>query len=258
MIRPFTILTSAAAIIAVGYLFHSKNQTLLLDRKIERIARDTIRINGDILALHVEWTALNEPERLSELANKHLMLKPTAPTQFVALSDLATRLPPPRAIEPEPEPVKPAEAPREPPLAEAEESLPIPPLPVPPPARPALIAQTSPAPTQAMALAMNQPLARAVEPARPPAQIQTAARPMEDARPATGRLPPQGAIRQEPTPTPGPQTVPPRTQAERPSAPQGTYGGGGSMLGGVGRFGAAPPLPRPMPMHGGTFDGGGG
>jgi hypothetical protein len=65
-------------------------------------ARDKIRL------LDAEWTLLNDPERLRQLADQFLALKTVTPAQFTTMADLDRRLPPVRPpdapVEPVPEP----------------------------------------------------------------------------------------------------------------------------------------------------------
>jgi hypothetical protein len=202
MIRPFTLISAVLAVLSGLYLYHAKNASLMLDRKIERIARDTVTVAEQTRLLHAEWTLLNDPERLRQYADLYLALKPLAPTQFTALADLPARMPSPVApsAEAEPGPAQTGDGPAGLPPSEerdativAEEVLPLPPLLVPPPpitaSRPALplqLAATAPSATPVQAAAPRPPAEAPV--VRPPLQAQT---PMPaDARSAT--RPPDG------------------------------------------------------------------
>jgi len=289
MIRPITLITALLAILSGLYLYHSKNAVLMLDRRIEKIARDTMAIGNQTRLLHAEWTLLNDPERLRELSDRYLALRPLAPTQFTALADLGSRIPAPMAPEPEPqappteatteEPVPAPEA--EPALIAEEDVLPLPPMMVPappgmPPAAssgPTAVATASPRPAPPV-----QQTARTEPPvARPPLQAQAAdSRPVPRPTEAPGRVaagprpPLQGPIPVASTvatrpaqpiarPTPPAYVAqnrpPPATT--RPSAFQpASVPATGSMLGGAQR-GAPVPLPRPTPYFAPAYDGGG-
>jgi len=145
MIRPVTIATFLMACGSGLYLYQSKHEVQLLDRTIERTVHDTATLREQSRLLVAEWTMLNDPERLRQLSDTYLNLRPIAPTQFTSLADLENRLPPPQiepppsAPEPEklpvaasPEPLDAAPAASEPTgpvVADAEEDLPVPPMP---------------------------------------------------------------------------------------------------------------------------------
>jgi len=232
MIRPITLITAGLAVLSGLYLYHSKNAVLMLDRKIEKIARDTIAVGEQTRLLHAEWTLLNDPERLRQFSDVYLTLKPLAPTQFTRLNDLASRLPAPRAPEderptvtietvtpaPNPDAATPSETvpalTEEPaPVVIAEDVLPIPPLPVPPPPVPAArsapplqLATTPAQPAPGQAGPAPASVARGVEPvaARPPVQAQAPVTRAPEAKVATSVRPPL----QGPVPQPGYQPAP--------------------------------------------------
>ncbi len=95
MIRPITIVTMLMAGGSGLYLYQTKHRALLLDREITHTIKQTEVARERITALRAEWALLNEPERLAELNTQHLGLRTLSPSQFVALSDLAARLPAP-------------------------------------------------------------------------------------------------------------------------------------------------------------------
>lgn len=257
MIRPVTLITAGAAILSGLYLYHTKNAVLMIDRKIERIAKDTVAVGEQTRLLHAEWTLLNDPERLRQFSDRHLALKPLSPSQFTSLNDLAAKLPAPRAPEPDPPPA-PAAAPLgtetapavttpagtpavadEPPAPiVTEEVLPLPPVPVPPPpvtrpTSPALIAGPQPGtqpgtqvpPSVAIRPAEASPNRAAVQ-AQAPTALPAPTPRVPDVRPgdtrvATVRPPLQGP------PLPAPATSP----ASQPATT------------------AATALPRPIPLQ---------
>ncbi len=97
MIRPFTAICMSAAFASGLFLYQSKHQAQLLDRQIMGVLKQTEVARERIGVMKAEWALLNEPERLAELSQKHLGLRTLAPTQFVAVADLGSRLPPPAA-----------------------------------------------------------------------------------------------------------------------------------------------------------------
>ncbi|PPQ26825.1 cell division protein FtsL [Rhodopila globiformis] len=161
MIRPITIATCLMACGSGLYLYQSKHEVQLLDRTIERTVHETAALREQSRLLVTEWTMLNDPERLRQLSDTYLNLRPIAPTQFTSLADLDNRLPPPE-VETPPTPPEPAQTPvaalpepaqtpassappdaapvasepASPAVADAADDLPVPPRPVPPRAAP--------------------------------------------------------------------------------------------------------------------------
>lgn len=214
MIRPFTLICALFAMGAGLYLYQSKHESQLLDRKIAAIVRATDDTRTRIGMLRADYQLLNDPTRLQGLADQQLTLKAIAPTQFTTLTELTRRLPavdltPQAAPEPVTEPdvglfVAPAEpvvvaTPVPPKLAAATPAR-LAPLAVIVPTQPApiMVAKpVKPAPDpviQATALAPQVPAPRrpAVPPsvmaqpmqAQPSVQQASAIRPVSDNRPA--------------------------------------------------------------------------
>ncbi len=93
MIRPFTCLCLLGAFGSGLYLYSEKHRTALLDREIGRVIHDTQAARDRTGMLRSEWAVLNEPGRLQAMAEKYLTLRTMAPTQFVQLAALSSRLP---------------------------------------------------------------------------------------------------------------------------------------------------------------------
>jgi hypothetical protein len=101
MIRPLTCICFLMASGSGLYLYQSKHAAQVLDRTIEKTMHDADVVREQTRALRTEWTLLNEPERLRQLATLYLpTLKSVAPGQFTSLADLDGRLPPVRVISP--------------------------------------------------------------------------------------------------------------------------------------------------------------
>jgi hypothetical protein len=92
MIRPATALCMVLAAASGLYLYQVKQRTRMLDRAIAATVKETQAAGQRIGVLKAEWTLLNQPDRLSELAQRYLALKPVAPGQFVTAADLDQRL----------------------------------------------------------------------------------------------------------------------------------------------------------------------
>ena len=103
MIRPITLICWVLALSAGLYLYRAKHDVELMDKHIDQIARETNDIRAQSRHLLDDWLRLGEPEQLHKYSDEYLGLKTIAPTQFARLSDLASRLPAPRA-DPVPDP----------------------------------------------------------------------------------------------------------------------------------------------------------
>jgi hypothetical protein len=258
MIRPFTLLSMVAAAGAGLYLYQVKHSVAQLDRELRTINRQTEQARERTQVLRAEWALLNEPDRLRQVAQRHLPLEAMTPAQFVRPAEMERRLPPPRQFAGVPSlfaPVEPAgdgsataialaaAAPRAPvtpaappPVAIAAASSPAAPAPAPRPAAAAPVTATS-APA-APAPAAARPAAAPAEPA--PVALAAAETPRPAPRPAAPRpAPPSAPVRaamhvERPAATPA---VVPQRVAAPVAAPAvvSALGGSGPAL--------APPVP---------------
>ena len=225
MIRPFTAVTFALAAGMVLYTYQAKHQVQLLDRDIEKTLIDTVSLREQSRTLKAEWTLRENPDRLKAFADQYLTLKPLAPTQFTTLAELDSRLPAPIVGAPATDPNDTTEEP-ELPVAEAAspmtdlaatDDLPIPPLPVPPPA--AVVATLVPA--APASVAAPPPAARRVAqpapvptPAPPPVAMVAVDRTVPAPKPAPPRPSVLSATAALPAPTPQPR---PPLQVQAPT-----------------------------------------
>jgi hypothetical protein len=168
MIRPVTCVCMLLAGASGLYLYQAKHRVQLLDRQIESTVRATQAARERTAVVKAEWTLLNDPERLSQLAGRFLPLKTVTPGQFTTLTELDNRLPPirvPGAEMPDQPPLEPALEP----VAQAPDPEPVQPAtapkPVPEKAAPAKLAG-APAPSE-----------RVPERKRDPAQLAAVAQP---------------------------------------------------------------------------------
>jgi cell division protein FtsL len=79
-----------AALVGFG-LFHVKYQVQALEDRLAKLNRDIVREQAQIHVLRAEWSYLNRPERIEELANRHLALAPPKATQIGSIADLPMR-----------------------------------------------------------------------------------------------------------------------------------------------------------------------
>lgn len=91
MIGRTTLLWLALAMLVVFGLFHVKYQVAALEEELVRLNAATLREQSQIHVLEAEWSYLNRPSRLEELAERHLALKPLATQQLTAIATLPVR-----------------------------------------------------------------------------------------------------------------------------------------------------------------------
>ncbi len=234
MIRPATCVCMLLAAGSGLYLYQIKHRSQLLDREIVQTIKQTDAMRDRIGVLRGEWALLNEPERLAELTRQHLGLKTLSPSQFAALADLGSRLPPPGSVVPpndepdgesvagEPAPAaKPAPAPKVASVATK-----------PPPAPAAARVASRPAPTP-----VTPPAADPAPTPRPAAPVVTAsAGPPSPPHPAHSII--GGGVERRPIPVPEPKAAVMQASAYAPPPPVVA-----SALGGNYRA-----LPPPVPF----------
>ncbi len=247
MIRPFTCVCMLLACGSGLYVYQTKHRALLLDREIGHTIKLTEAARDRTTALRAEWALLNEPERLGELSRQHLGLRPLVPTQFVTLTDLGAKLPPP--LPPERLAAPPAEEEPAPVIVAAAE----------PPPRPAPVvtAPAAPAPVQLAARPVPRPHVAEPAPYRlasadplPAYRAPVTATPL----PAPSRVP----VLAQPLPRPAPTSAPPRPMAPvMPAAapaeapPIHTASAIGDSVARVSALGGGrPALPPPTPYTG--------
>lgn len=82
-----SILITLTAFVGVG-MFVLKNQVQALEGELNRI---NASIQEDVKSIHVlkaEWSHLNSPQRLRNLASKHIYLNPARAEQIINYSEL--------------------------------------------------------------------------------------------------------------------------------------------------------------------------
>jgi hypothetical protein len=245
MIRPITCVTLLLACGSGLYLYQTKHRVHVLDGQIEQVVHQTAQVREQIRMLRAEWTLLDQPDRLQQLAAQFLDLQPTKPAQFASTADLDSRLPP----VPEPQP---SDQPGETPVADAPGPSESAAAPSPPPQRrkPAGVAVAAPAVHVA-----EHPSVGTAEGTRPSAATPTpgrpqfaAAQPARAAQPEPSTSGPPHLVKAAlPRPMPAELNPAPRSVAAAPRAgiaPPSAYGG--SMLGMAQRAAVPPPAPAPV------------
>ena len=93
MIRPLTLVSLIVAAGAGLHLYQVKHSVSMLDRELREVNRQTEVVRERTQILRAEWALLNEPDRLRQVAQRHLALEPMAPAQFIRETELERRLP---------------------------------------------------------------------------------------------------------------------------------------------------------------------
>ncbi|MDW8445456.1 MAG: hypothetical protein RML45_15240 [Acetobacteraceae bacterium] len=174
MIRPAVLLWAVLVVAAGLLLYKVKHDVRELEEELAGLNRAIQERRDRIHVLEAEWSLLNEPERLRDLAARHLALAPLRADQLARASEAVPRLafaparalptadPPPALAQPAP-----AEGAAQP---SAVASLPL------PPAFPEVVPQASPA--AAVTDRRGNPSPSPAAPPRQPAAAETpAARP---------------------------------------------------------------------------------
>ncbi len=81
---------AAIAIAAFG-LYHVKYEVQRLEQDLELEHRSILKHQEALHILKAEWSYLNRPARISDLAGRHLGLAPMTAGQVVRLDDLPPR-----------------------------------------------------------------------------------------------------------------------------------------------------------------------
>jgi hypothetical protein len=246
MIRPMTLLSMIAAAGAGLYLYQVKHSVAQLDRELRSVHRQTEQARERTQVLRAEWALLNEPERLRQVAQRHLPLEAMAPTQFVRMHEMDRRLPAARAFAGQASLFAPVEPPgdgRPTALALAEQRGRAAAPPAEPAAAPA--APAAPAPVVVAAAAVPEAAAAPEPGPARPAAAEPAARPQPAPRVAAASRPARPAAEPAPpvrtalhVPRPAPAQPIQRVAAPAPVAPPqitSVLAAGGPAL--------APPVP---------------
>ncbi len=91
MIRPTTLGLLAVAVVAGGSLFHVSDGARALKDELKSLDRQFAADTDEMHVLRAEWSYLNQPARLEELARRHLGLEPLTGAQVIRLEMLPLR-----------------------------------------------------------------------------------------------------------------------------------------------------------------------
>ena len=85
------VVVLAALVLAAADVYKIKYESTLQAEKVAKLRADLRREQDAIAALRAEWSKLDRPDRLQELARRHLTLRPVDARQFDTLDRLPER-----------------------------------------------------------------------------------------------------------------------------------------------------------------------
>jgi cell division protein FtsL len=91
MIRLINICVIAALFVAAAYVYKIKFESTKRAEQVAKLRTEIRREHDAIAALRAEWSRLDNPARIQELAKRHLALKPIEQRQFDRLDQLPER-----------------------------------------------------------------------------------------------------------------------------------------------------------------------
>ena len=108
MTRVASVLFILTAVSAALFLFHIKQQVRELEEELGLVQRDILHHQEAIHVLRTEWSYLNRPARIAELAERHLEMKLLAARQYVGFEEIPFRAAGAAASAPNPAALNPA------------------------------------------------------------------------------------------------------------------------------------------------------
>jgi hypothetical protein len=95
MISKSTVIWLGLAGLASGALFHTSYQVQALGEDLAGLNRTIIQEQEAIQILKAEWSYMNDPNRIEEMARRHLLLGPTTSDQMItSVAGIPQRLQP--------------------------------------------------------------------------------------------------------------------------------------------------------------------
>lgn len=103
MMRILNICVIAALVAAASWVYKIKFESTRQAERVAKLRTEIRREHEVIAALRAEWSKLDNPARIQQMAKRHLTIKPADPKQFDRLTNLPERpadLVPPDAADP--------------------------------------------------------------------------------------------------------------------------------------------------------------
>ena len=93
MMRLINICVIVALFLAAADVYKIKFESTRQAQRVVKLRMDIRRENDAVAALRAEWSKLDNPARIQEVARRHLALKPVEGRQFDRLDQLPERPP---------------------------------------------------------------------------------------------------------------------------------------------------------------------
>jgi cell division protein FtsL len=91
VIRLLNICAIAALFVAAAYVYKIKYESTQRAEQVAKLRAEIRREHDAIATLRAEWSRLDSPARIQELAKRHLALRPIEQRQFDRLDQLPER-----------------------------------------------------------------------------------------------------------------------------------------------------------------------
>ena len=91
MLRLLHVVVLAALVLAAADVYKIKYESTLQAEKVDKLKAELRREQDAIAVLRAEWSKLDRPDRIQDLAQRHLTLKPVDARQFETLDRLPER-----------------------------------------------------------------------------------------------------------------------------------------------------------------------
>jgi hypothetical protein len=77
--------------LSAGFVFYVANDVAHLEEELRRVERQILKEQRAIHVMAAEWSYINRPDRLADLARRHLDLAPLPADRIVRIDDLPAR-----------------------------------------------------------------------------------------------------------------------------------------------------------------------
>jgi hypothetical protein len=91
VIRYFSAISVALLVLVSFELYNGVHRVKAQGQEFASLKAEIAREAEAIRVLKAEWSSLNQPERLQDLARRHLALSPTGAAQIVVLTSLPVK-----------------------------------------------------------------------------------------------------------------------------------------------------------------------
>ncbi len=77
--------------LSVGFVFYVADDVARLEEELQQVERQILKEQRAIHVMAAEWSYINRPDRLADLARRHLDLAPLPAERIVQIEDLPMR-----------------------------------------------------------------------------------------------------------------------------------------------------------------------